>query len=134
MNAEIEREKTKIIAEWQQRAENDLESAGIILRESDNYDIAIYHSHQAIEKLLKAILLKQGQTFKFSHDISALFLQAFKDSSQDKRFDDIAYVNSLYPRLRYPGGDQTTKDQAEKCLQITKDFFQQAKAITLLAE
>src|SRR3989339_473869 len=99
MNAEIEREKTKIIAEWQQRAENDLESAGIILRESDNYDIAIYHSHQAIEKLLKAILLKQGQTFKFSHDISALFLQAFKDSSQDKRFDSTSKGNYSIGRV-----------------------------------
>ncbi|MCX5751914.1 MAG: HEPN domain-containing protein [Candidatus Saganbacteria bacterium] len=123
MNAEIEEEKQKIIGEWEQRADDDLESAEIILRESDNYDISAYHSHQAIEKLIKACLLRQGEPFKFIHDISTLFLQAFKNPGQEDMFEKISYINSLYPKLRYPSGDQTTKEQAEKCLQIAKEFF-----------
>lgn len=50
MNEEIKKEEQKIIAEWIQRAIDDLESAQIILKESDNYDIVAYHAHQAIDE------------------------------------------------------------------------------------
>ncbi|MFA6548859.1 MAG: HEPN domain-containing protein [Candidatus Margulisiibacteriota bacterium] len=110
----------QVIKEWIQRAMDDLESAELVLNESDNYEISAYHSHQAIEKMIKAELIRQGETFRFIHDINALFTQLFKGTMDQELFDEISFVNSLYPRLRYPTGEYVQKDQADKCLKIAK--------------
>ncbi|OGB87630.1 hypothetical protein A3J44_06185 [candidate division WOR-1 bacterium RIFCSPHIGHO2_02_FULL_45_12] len=123
MSAEIDREKTKIIAEWRQRAADDLESAAVILRETDNYEISVYHAHQAVEKLLKAELMTCGKTFRFIHDLNALLDQVLEDRADEGITEKVSFLNSLYPRLRYPTGDEVSKLQAEKCLDIAKDVF-----------
>ncbi|MBI5701419.1 HEPN domain-containing protein [Candidatus Saganbacteria bacterium] len=121
MSAEIEKEKAVIIGEWERRALDDLVSAEIILKESDKYEISVYHSHQAVEKFLKANLLKLGQTFKFTHDIDVLFEQVFGDDKDKAAAEKIAHLNALYPSLRYPFGEKITKDQAINCLAIAKE-------------
>lgn len=50
MNAEMEAEKKLIIAEWIERAVDDFESAEILFKKTDNYEIVVYHCHQAIER------------------------------------------------------------------------------------
>lgn len=110
----------QVIKEWIQRALDDLESAELILKESDKYEISAYHSHQAIEKMIKAELIRRGKTFRFIHDINALFTQLFKGAVGQELFDEISFVNSLYPRLRYPTGEYVQKEQAEQCLRIAK--------------
>jgi len=116
-------EKDKIISEWEQRALDDLESAELILRETAHYEIAVYHAHQALEKKIKAALLKQGKKYKFIHDLNVLYQQFAGEQSDNAVYEKISYVNALYPILRYPTGDIITKEQAEKCLQITKEIF-----------
>lgn len=123
MNAEIKKEGKAVIGEWKQKALDDLESAEIILKESDNYEISVYHSHQAIEKFLKTELLKNGQTFKFIHDIDVLFEQVYGGKGDGSLAKKISYVNGLYPSLRYPFGDKVTKDQAIRSLSIAKEIF-----------
>lgn len=49
-------------AYWFQLAADDEASARILARESGPPDIAVYHFHQAIEKLLKAHIAKSGAT------------------------------------------------------------------------
>src|SRR3989339_33915 len=129
MDAEIEKEKADILKEWEQRAADDLESAEILLRESDNYDISAYHAHQAIEKIIKFRLLKCAQAFKFIHDINSLFKQLPEAKNCADLFDKISYVNFLYPRLRYPTGDKITREQAERCLVIAKEIFSWVKTL-----
>lgn len=123
MNAEIEKEKNEILGEWERKAIDDLESAELILKESDNYEISIYHSHQAIEKSLKSKLLKMGRNFKFTHDIDVLFEQVYGMGMDKKMANKIAALNALYPSLRYPFGDKMTKDQAEDCLKTAKEML-----------
>ncbi|MFH1541859.1 MAG: HEPN domain-containing protein [bacterium] len=113
-------EKKKIVQEWFDKAKADLESAEILLKESKNYDIVAYHSHQAIEKFFKGTLLQNDQTFKFSHDLNALFDEVCNLLKITDLEKDLSYVNSLYPRLRYPTGDLVTAEAAEKCLAIAK--------------
>ena len=84
----------KVVKEWIQRAFDDLESAELLLKESDKYEISAYHSHQAIEKMIKAELIKNGETFRFIHDLNALFLQLFKGIKDQALFDEISFVNS----------------------------------------
>ena len=123
MNGEIEKEKEKIIAEWLQKAKDDLESAGVLFKETDNYEIVAYHAHQAIEKFFKAKLLKRRETFKFIHDLNSLLQQLYKGGIDQSLLEKISFVNSLYPRLRYPTGDAITKEQAGKCLEIAHEIF-----------
>jgi HEPN domain-containing protein len=123
MSAEIEREKEKIIGEWEQRAADDLESAELILKETDNYEIAAYHAHQAIEKTIKAELLKKGKTFKFIHDLNVLVRQLYEERVDEALLEKVSLVNSLYPILRYPTGDFVSKEQAEKSVGIAKEIF-----------
>lgn len=125
MSAEVE--KKMIISEWAQRAADDLESAELIIKNTDNYEIATYHSHQAIEKLLKAAILKKGDQFRFIHDLDALFKQVFTVDEKEELYKDILFVNALYPLLRYPTGDKVTKEQAEKGIKAAQKVFQEIK-------
>jgi HEPN domain-containing protein len=129
MNAEIEFEKKKIIGEWVRRAADDLESAKLILKETDSNEIAAYHAHQAIEKALKARLLSRGETFRFIHDLKVIFRQVFDPSGEPEALEKIVYVNALYPKLRYPTGDKITKEQAEKCVEAAEEIFSLLKAL-----
>ena len=124
MNEEINAEKVKVIQERADRAKDDLESAEIILKESDNYEISTYHSHQAIEKIIKTALLKKGEKFKFIHDLNILFQQLMGGKADLSIVEKISYVNSLYPMLRYPAGDKITKEQAKKSLAIANQVFE----------
>lgn len=118
-------EKQLVADEWLQFAKDDLESAKIILKESDNYHIAVYHAHQAIEKLFKWFLLKSGQRFPFIHDLKELFRFVSNLGKLALQFDDITYIDDLYPQLRYPTGENITKEEAEKSLIIAEKAFKE---------
>lgn len=113
-------EKKKIIQEWLDKAGADLESAEVLIKETDNYDIVAYHSHQAVEKYFKALLLENNIAFKYVHDLNALFLDVVGFLPTKPLEEEISFLNSLYPRLRYPTGELVAREDAEKCLKIAK--------------
>ena len=120
----MKNENELMLEEWLQFAKDDLEAAKILLKETDNYHISVYHSHQAVEKLFKWFIIKRGQKFPFTHDLRVLFnlvcgLQNFKGL-----LEDILYLDNLYPQLRYPTGEKVSEEEAEKSLSITKTVFQ----------
>lgn len=115
-------EKNILIEEWLQYAKDDLESAKVILKETDNYHISVYHSHQAIEKLFKWFLLKNNHKFQFIHDIKELYRLVSQLKKTDI-FEDIYYIDDLYPLLRYPTGEKITNDEAKKSLKIAEKIF-----------
>lgn len=123
----MEDEKRALEGEWLQLAKDDLESAQIILRESDNYHISAYHSHQAVEKALKWRLLKNDQKFPFIHDLKELFRLVSKIIKIESLFEDISFLDDLYPQLRYPTGEQISREEAEKAVLIAE------KILTLLS-
>jgi HEPN domain-containing protein len=102
--------------EWRQFALDDLESAKILLRETDNYHISAYHAHQAVEKILKWFLMKNGRKFPFIHDLKELFKQVGQLKKIEVFLEDVLLLDNLYPQLRYPTGEQVTQDEARKCL------------------
>lgn len=106
-----------------QYIKDDLESAEILLKESDNYHISAYHSHQAIEKIFKAFLIRNGRKFPFIHDLKQLFSLVSNVKRMDHFLDDVLYIDDLYPQLRYPTGDKVSKEEAEKSLAIAKKIF-----------
>ncbi|MBI5700267.1 HEPN domain-containing protein [Candidatus Saganbacteria bacterium] len=118
-------ERQLVADEWLQFAKDDLESAKIILKESDNYHITVYHTHQSIEKLFKWFLLKNKQRFPFIHDLKELFRSINNIKKLSLQFDDITYIDDFYPQLRYPTGENITKEEAEKSLIIVEKVFKE---------
>ena len=63
-------------------AKSDLNSARILLKNKE-YSNSLYHSQQAIEKILKAMLALKGR-FIYKHEVIAEFCKVFqKTVSQD---------------------------------------------------
>jgi HEPN domain-containing protein len=59
-------------------AKSDLNSARILFKNRE-YSNSLYHSQQAVEKILKALLALKGR-FIFRHEVIAEFCKVFKKS------------------------------------------------------
>ena len=49
-------------------------------------------------------------------------------------FDDISYIDDLYPQLRYPTGEQITREEADAFALRSQSLTAKAQADGLLAE
>ena len=119
----MKNETAIMLEEWLQYAKDALESARIILEQTNNYHISLYHSHQAIEKAFKWFLLRSGQQFPFVHDLRELFKLACKISSINELLENILFVDNFYPQLRYPTGENITREEAQKALKIAENLL-----------
>ncbi|HEX6383925.1 MAG TPA: HEPN domain-containing protein [Anaerolineae bacterium] len=54
------------------KADSDLQTARLLIDSSGPYDTACFHSQQAIEKLLKALLIFHEQPIPRMHDLEEL--------------------------------------------------------------
>ncbi len=92
----------KRFKDWFLEALEDLSIAKILLREK-KYAASCFHSQQAAEKAVKALLLFLGR-FEFSHSISELFLalrtlgiNIIDEYIQYARVLDRYYISTRYP-------------------------------------
>ena len=62
------------VSEWVQKAENDLTSAGMLLRGGAKCptDTTCFHAQQCVEKYIKAVLVFRGIAFAKTHNIRLL--------------------------------------------------------------
>lgn len=120
----MKNEKEIMHEEWFQYAKDDLESAEVIIRETDNYHISVYHSHQAVEKAFKWFLLKNEKQFPFIHDLKELLRLVCEVEDLGHLLEDVSFIDDLYPQLRYPTGDEMSKEEAQKSLEIAKKIFE----------
>lgn len=90
----------KITQKWFEFAEKDLKSAEILFKGKE-YEAAIYHCHQAIEKTIKAIIVEKEIKLRKTHDLVELLSDAKINLSSDilKFIDDL---NPYYNPIRYP--------------------------------
>lgn len=109
--------------EWFEKARHDLGSAELLLKESDYFDIIVYHSHQCVEKLLKWFLIRHNKTFPFIHDLVQLMVlcEKIQDLSELKR--DIAKLNEIMPKTRYPSGENISKEEAQFSFSVAQKVF-----------
>lgn len=111
----------RLTSEWLAFAEQDFNSA---LRESQVTELpspvsVCFHSHQAIEKLMKAVLVECGVVPEKTHDLEALsdrirgqFGEAWQASSEELRPLQPAAVE-----FRYPGTFMSDQD-AQRSFQL----------------
>ena len=113
---------------WLQYAAADLESSEVLLNNTDNYHISIYHSHQAIEKMLKRYCMKMGKEFPFVHDLLAIVLILKEYVKVDEQvLKDFNFMMKVYSSTRYPKGESLSKEEASKALAISKKYFDRLK-------
>jgi HEPN domain-containing protein len=93
---------------WFELASDDEESARILVRESASSDIAAYHFHQALEKILKGNIARATADIPRIHDLERLFRKAQSlgiDVPEDA-FDRVALIQAYYSDFRHPRGER----------------------------
>ncbi|OGC07726.1 hypothetical protein A2526_00210 [candidate division WOR-1 bacterium RIFOXYD2_FULL_36_8] len=102
------------IKEWIKLATHDSDTANLLVKENGHADIIIYHLHQATEKLLKALILKNGGSLEKIHFLDKLLsknIGKYKELNDVK--DHILELNLYLPKLRYPSGDSIAFEEAQ---------------------
>jgi HEPN domain-containing protein len=111
-----EAELRDLVCDWLRKADLDCEVAARLASEGDRFrDIVAFHCQQAVEKYVKAILVRHQVEFRKTHDIERLLhiLRTVEPSIAD----GLASATWLTPfgvDIRYPGdfpetlsGDET---------------------------
>ncbi len=115
------------VKEWRRSAESDRQAAKHLLDAGD-YEACVFHCQQAVEKLLKAVIIKQGGGRpERTHDLNAL-LEKITGLEKDKDIEQIVseidgyYIGSRYPLDTVDPGI-FVKPLAEKAVQYTDEIF-----------
>ncbi len=121
--------ETKI---WLDYADDNLLSAQILM-ESHLYNPSLQNAQQAIEKLLKALIIECGLGLQRTHSIAVL-----TETLQNNRIeltlseDDIDLIDSIYLTSKYPFGSALPDfhpdlQLCKKCLEIAKNVEKEVK-------
>jgi len=104
----FDREKT--IRYWLESAAYDLET-GKSLLESKRFPYALFFGHLALEKALKALVVKEsGKHAPYSHSLVILAKKANIELTEDM-IDDLAEYTVFNIETRYPDEKKTFYDQ-----------------------
>jgi HEPN domain-containing protein len=91
--------------EWLQKAENDYESAVVLLNAKLN-DTSIYHTQQCAEKALKGYLVYKNVLAPKTHDLDKLLDLCKNHDNTFNSIDLITFeLNGLDVKFRYPSPD-----------------------------
>ncbi|MEA1897867.1 MAG: HEPN domain-containing protein [Bacteroidota bacterium] len=86
-------------------------------------DTVTFHCQQAVEKYLKAYLIFQSTTFRYSHDLIYLLdMVTQKDSDFNNLYDTVSELQGYAIEIRYP--NETiflSNDIVEKAMIIAKN-------------
>jgi len=111
-----EAELRDLVRDWLRKADLDCDVAARLASEGDRFrDIVAFHCQQAVEKYVKAILVRRQVEFRKTHDIERL-LQVLR-GVEPSAAEELAGAKWLTPfgvDIRYPGefpetlpGDET---------------------------
>ena len=87
---------------WLKSAKDDLLTINEIIGNNQLTHVVAYHSQQAIEKCLKAIIEAIGEEVPRIHNLITLKGIIDKHVKLDIKIDTLAEINELYVDSRYP--------------------------------
>lgn len=113
-----------------EKAEHDFQAATEGLEHGFPLDVICFHLQQAVEKLLKALLVVHGADFPLTHELDALLALAIPLAPELESFRDrlrpfasyaveMRYDSSLYPR----------REEAVEALETVMKFRSQVYAL-----
>jgi HEPN domain-containing protein len=116
--------KNKELAdEWFARAKSDFLYARAGEKETGQHHVTCFLCHQAVEKILKGILIGAGKEVPRTHNLRLLHNQIVPFFPKSKQYkESIARLDAAYIPSRYPGpieGDFTT-DDAQHALSLAE--------------
>ena len=113
----------EVVAEWVEKAENDLTAASATLRMGSRCpaDTVGFHAQQCVEKYLKALLVAQGREFPKVHDISEILALLPPNSRPEIRPDECRRLTAYATVTRYPGDyDPVTLSEVRKAMKLAR--------------
>ncbi len=117
---------SQISKEWFEYARIDLKNAGILF-ENKSYKDSIWFCHQAIEKLLKAIIISHGKNVRKIHDLVELWEEAIlvPNKSISRFLEELNpyYIPTRYPEAGFKLKIIYTKRTAHKILKTVQEVF-----------
>lgn len=111
---------SELIDEWIHKADGDYATAcrELSVVENTNFDAVCFHSQQCIEKLMKALLIKNGITPPKTHDLFQLNLLLSPVCKKwSCRPEDLRYLTRASVDFRYPG-ESADRDEADGAVEI----------------
>lgn len=116
----------KLSQEWLELAKSDLRNADILF-ENRSYKDSIWYCHQALEKLLKAVIANRNKGVRKIHDLVKL-LEEIKLPYQQSISKFLEDLNPYYILTRYPEAGFNfkltySKQTTQKMLKTTKEIF-----------
>jgi len=124
--------KAMIVAEWVSKAEGDLDVAQREFAYSGrrNLDAVGFHLQQAIEKLMKAVLIDRGFTVPKIHELETLdqLLTAVAAIGPTAPKADLALLTRAAVTFRYPGATVSAQDAADM-VRITQSVWAQLRPL-----
>jgi len=116
----------KLTKKWIEFARRDLKDAEILFK-AKSYRGCSWHCHRAIEKILKAIILKKGKRPRKIHDL----VELLKDAEIKLPEDLLNFIEELdlfYLLPRYPDVYEQMKkiyrpQNIKKVFKLTKTLF-----------
>ncbi len=111
---------SELIDEWIRKADGDYATAcrELSADEDVNFDAVCFHSQQCIEKLMKALLIKNGVTPPKIHDLFQLSLLLSPVCKKwSCRAEDLRYLTRASVDFRYPG-ESADRDEAAEAVEI----------------
>ncbi len=97
--------------EWIRYAEADLDLARMPLSERGLYEHLCFHAQQAVEKSLKAVLVKLGLDFPPTHNLQRLIDLLPEDIPRTPSVLRAARLTAYAVSSRYPGVEEPVQEE-----------------------
>lgn len=111
------------IQEWINKAQKDIKTVEIMKEYEDMAEIICFHCQQAVEKYLKALLIKNDEEITKTHNIDYLLNKCIKYNNEFAEFlgtplSEYA-VDTRYPDIRYI----PSKEEMEEAIKYMNDII-----------
>jgi HEPN domain-containing protein len=116
--------------EWLRYAEDDLvlAAAGLTRRRIFQPRQVCFNAQQAAEKAIKALLVADQITFKFSHDLELLAGLLLSTRVVSVEVADLASLGQWATATRYPGDDEPTWADAVRAVEVADAVLTDVRA------
>lgn len=118
--------RSKLVEEWFERGEHDLETANISINQGGYPDVILFLLHQAVEKYIKGYLIFHGWELKKIHDLETLLTEAMEFGKGFEKYLDFGRrLTAYYYEERYPPGPipEISKEEVEQSIKNTEEII-----------
>lgn len=117
---------------WVEFAKSDIRAAEKLLEDASIHNVALFHCHEAVEKILKAILEELLLEIPYIHDINKLYKHLPNKTKTILNItqDEIRLIAEIYAKSRYPSdigllpSGIATEEEAKERYEIAKNIFE----------